>query len=139
MKITILCVGSLRESYLREAAAEYIKRLGPYGRVSVVEVKDDDKLSQYMSQSAYRIALAVEGKMMGSPALADTIQSQMQFYSEFIFIIGGADGLPQNIKDGCQLRLSFSPLTFPHQLMRVMLLEQIYRAFRIMNNEPYHK
>ena len=138
--VTILCVGSLKESYLRDAAAEYSKRLGAYCKLRINELKDGAPMPPHMNRSAYNIALCVEGKQLSSPELADLIeQTAISGKSEICFIIGESDGLPEEVKRASDLRLSFSKMTFPHQLMRVILLEQIYRAFTIINGGKYHK
>ncbi len=139
LNVKLICVGDLKESYLREAAAEYEKRLGAYCRLTTVVVKDDTKILPLPPRS-YKIALCVEGKQLSSPELASHIASvQSRGYSEIILIIGGADGMDEKIKDECDFKLSFSKMTFPHPLMRVILLEQLYRALNINSNGNYHK
>jgi len=138
--ITILCAGTLKESYLRDAAAEYSKRLKGYCRLTVNELKDCSSMLSRLDRSAYNIALCVEGSEMSSPELAGLISDQaVRGKSEICFVIGESDGLPEEVKRACDLRLSFSKMTFPHQLMRVILLEQVYRAFTIINGGKYHK
>ena len=139
LNVKLICVGDLKESYLREAAAEYEKRLGAYCRFSTVVVKDDTKILPLPARS-YKIALCVEGKQLSSPELASHIADvQSRGYSEIILIIGGAEGMDERIKSECDLKLSFSKMTFPHPLMRVILLEQLYRALNINSNGNYHK
>ena len=159
MKIDILAVGKIKEKYYRDAADEYLKRLSRYAKVSVTEVKDErtgegaserensivkqteaKRLMQYIDDDAVLIALCIEGEQRSSEQFADTISSfENRGASHLQFIIGGSLGLDDVIKDKATLRLSFSQMTFPHQLARVVILEQIYRAYRIKNNEPYHK
>lgn len=159
MKITILCAGKLKEKYFADAVNEYLKRIKPYSNIEIIEVPDEkapDKLSareieiikskegerleKHMNQDAYKIALAIDGASMSSEKLAERMGNLMANGTpNFIFIIGGSLGLSNRITEKCDFKLSFSAMTFPHQLMRVILLEQIYRTFKIMNNEPYHK
>ena len=159
MNIDILCVGKIKEKYLNDALNEYSKRISRYAKLNFIEVADektvdkqsaalDDKvklseayrLSKYLKEDAYIISLEIEGKMLDSVELAERIKkSGVDGYSTIQFIIGGSLGLHDCITKSADLHLSFSKMTFPHQLMRVILTEQIYRAFRIINNEPYHK
>ena len=159
MKIDILAVGKIKEYYYRDAADEYIKRLSRYAKVSVIEVKDDrtregasdrendlvknaeeTRLMQHIDDDAVIIPLCIEGRQYSSEQFADLItEIENRGNSHIQFVIGGSLGLAQQIKDRGYVKLSFSQMTFPHQLMRVVLLEQIYRAYRIKNNEPYHK
>jgi 23S rRNA (pseudouridine1915-N3)-methyltransferase len=148
--IDILCVGSLKEPYLRDACAEYRKRLTPYARVSVIEIKEARSpeaegaaiLAALDSAcaGAFTVALAIGGKQLSSEGFAARIgQIGVDGQSHIAFVIGGSDGLAPAVLARADLQLSFSDMTFPHQLMRVILLEQIYRAFRILRGEPYHK
>lgn len=159
MKITVLCVGSLKESYLKEASAEYIKRILPYSSIDVIEVPEErlresgntayeeivleaeaNRLLSKINDRDFVIALDICGKQLSSPELSEFIGNKMTGgISRFVFIIGGSLGLHKSVLKRADYRLSFSKMTFPHQLMRVVLLEQIYRTFRILNNEPYHK
>jgi len=140
MRIDIVCIGKLREDYLRAAQAEYLKRLGSYAKISVVEVADERAIEKALSNGAYPIALAIDGKTITSEGLAQKLESMaIDGTSHIAFVIGGADGLSLYILRLCRMKLSMSAMTFPHQLARIMLVEQIYRAFRIINNEPYHK
>ena len=140
LTVTILCSGNLKESYLREACAEYQKRLSAYCIPKVVELKDGTPFGPYLPKKAYKIALCVEGKEVSSEQLSQILSDiPVRGYSEVCFIIGAFDGIPEEIKKACDLRLSFSRLTFPHQLMRVILLEQIYRGFNIAAGGHYHK
>ena len=138
--IKFITVGTLKEEYLREAVKEYEKRLGAYCRFTTAELKEDSQLADAVnSKRAYKIALCVEGKQHSSEEFAQMIDKCAQMSGELILVIGGSDGLPEQIKAMCDYRLSFSKMTFPHQLMRVILLEQLYRAFNINNNGKYHK
>lgn len=159
MKITLLTVGKIKEKYLSDAIAEYSKRLQRYCRLEIVQVadeKDSDRpnesikkqvlekeaarLMPHISDDAYVIALAIEGQMLSSEELADKINNLgLSGKSHIIFVIGGSLGLSPGILSRADMLLSFSKMTFPHQLMRVILLEQIYRAYKIISNEPYHK
>ena len=139
LNVRIVCVGSLRESYLREAAKEYEKRCSAYCRLSTEELKDCLKLNAALSGKSYRIALCVEGKQISSPELSKLIETgAVSGDGHITFVIGDADGLPEEIKKMCDFRLSFSKMTFPHQLMRVILLEQLYRALNISAGGHYH-
>lgn len=159
MKITILAVGKLKEAFYRDAAAEFQKRLGRYVKLEILETPDEktpedaslaerqkildlegDRLLKLMRQDAYVIALAIQGKMLDSVELSEKIRLLgVVGTSRIIFVIGGSLGLSDAVLRRADFRLSFSKMTFPHQLMRVVLLEQIYRSYRIMNREPYHK
>ena len=159
MNIRILTVGKIKEKYFRDAIEEYRKRLGRYCTVYFIQVEDEktpdgaapaledqirrtegQRLLKHLKEDDYVIALAIEGRMQDSVELSENINRLMlQGRSSLTFIIGGSLGLsPEGLKRADQL-LSFSRMTFPHQLMQVILLEQIYRSFRIMRNEPYHK
>lgn len=159
MNVTLLCVGKLKEDYLRAACAEYQKRLGAFCRLSVIEIAESrlsDRPSQAQIDAAlieegerilaklpantYPVALCIEGQKMSSEQLAVNIASlAANGTSSLAFIIGGSFGLSNEVKSACRLRLSMSDMTFAHQLARVMLLEQIYRAFSINANTKYHK
>ncbi|MBQ0059549.1 MAG: 23S rRNA (pseudouridine(1915)-N(3))-methyltransferase RlmH [Lachnospiraceae bacterium] len=159
MKISILCVGKIKEKYLRDAIAEYSKRLGSYCKLEIIEVADEktpdrasdvvetqirdkeaERLMKYIRDDAYVITLEIGGKMLSSEEMAHTIdQAGIRGISHLIFVIGGSIGLGEAVLKRSDYALSFSRMTFPHQLMRVILLEQIYRSYRIINNEPYHK
>lgn len=159
MKITLITVGKIKEKYLKDAIAEYTKRLSKYCKLDIVEVSDEktpdqaseavendirtkeaERILKYVKEQAYVITLEIAGKQLASEALAHKIeQLGVQGQSHIIFIIGGSIGLGEVILKRSDFALSFSKMTFPHQLMRVILLEQIYRSYRIMQGEPYHK
>ena len=149
--IKILVVGKLKEKWWREACLEYQKRLQKYCKLEIVEVADqigDEKnilekekqlLFSKIKDKDFVVTLEIDGKMLSSIELANKIEKWQMSYSDIIFVIGGSYGLSDDIKKRSNASLSFSKLTFPHQLFRVMLLEQIYRAFKIQNHETYHK
>ncbi len=142
--LSLFCVGSLKEPYLRDAADEYLKRLTPFARTTVREFREEpgDRrlLAALRAEKGKKIALCVEGVSMSSPLLASSLASwEVEGEGRVIFVIGGSDGLCEEVKAACSFRLSFSELTFPHQLMRVILLEQIYRAYMINAGKTYHK
>ncbi|ELJ9316701.1 23S rRNA (pseudouridine(1915)-N(3))-methyltransferase RlmH [Staphylococcus pseudintermedius] len=159
MKITILAVGKLKEKYWKLAIAEYTKRLGAYSKIEVVEVPDEKapetmsvkEIEQVKEKEGQRIlskikpqsiviTLEIAGKMLSSEDLAKTLDQRMtQGASDFTFVIGGSHGLHDDVLRRSDFALSFSKMTFPHQMMRVILLEQVYRAFKIMRGEAYHK
>jgi 23S rRNA (pseudouridine1915-N3)-methyltransferase len=158
MKITILSVGKIKEKYLVQGIHEYAKRLSKYTKLELIEVKDEhapDNLSEKdieiikdkegerilsKLKDSYIISLAIEGKQLSSEQLAKQITKIQTYHDSHItFIIGGSLGISDSIKNKSNQLLSFSKMTFPHQLMKLILLEQIYRSFRIKNNEPYHK
>ncbi len=158
MKINIICMGNIKEKFFRQAIDEYIKRISKFSKVEIVELKEekisqnpsDKEIESALSREAEKILakiapnsfsyiLAVEGKQMDSVEFAkDLSNKQVQGYSSFNFIIGSSHGLSDMVKSK-GVKFSFSKMTFPHQLMRVILLEQVYRAFKINNNEEYHK
>ena len=159
MKITLITVGKIKEKYLKDASAEYSKRLSRYCKLEIVEVADEktpdnasdtvedairdkegERILKYIKEDAYVITLEIAGKMLTSEEMAEKIDKLgVQGTSHIIFIIGGSIGLGRVILKRSDYALSFSKMTFPHQLMRVILLEQIYRSYRIINHEPYHK
>lgn len=140
LNIQILCVGTLKEAYLRDAVQEYSKRIGGYAKLTIRETKNDRELLPLLSPRSYKIALCVEGKQLSSEELAAKIELlPTNGVSEIAFVIGDSDGMGEDVKAACDYRLSFSKMTFPHQLMRVILLEQIYRALSIVNHGKYHK
>lgn len=150
--IKIITVGALKEKYLKDAIEEYQKRLRKYTELELIEVKDEgllppmqamekegEKIKKHISEKDYIITLEIEGKQFTSEEFSKKIEDIQMINSNITFIIGGSYGIDRNIKERAKLHLSFSKMTFPHQLFRVLLLEQIYRAFKIMNNESYHK
>lgn len=159
MNISIVTVGKLKEKYLKSGIEEYTKRLGSYCKISEIEVADEkapeqlsdadmeivkkkegDRILAKISADAYVIALAIDGKMKTSEQLAKDLEFLMTYgRSKVVFVIGGSLGLHDEVLKRADEKLSFSKMTFPHQLMKLILVEQVYRAFRIMKNEPYHK
>lgn len=159
MKITLITVGKIKEKYLRDAIAEYSKRLSRYCKLEIIEVADEktpdhasevvedairdkeaERIMKQVRDDAYVITLEINGKQLSSEDLSAKInQLGIQGTSHIIFIIGGSIGLGKEVLARSDYALSFSKMTFPHQLMRVILLEQVYRSYRIINGEPYHK
>ena len=150
--IKIVCVGKIKEKYLKDAIAEYQKRISKYTKLNIIEVKDYDyddinkvlqeekeQIEKYIDSKDYLITLEIEGKQITSKELAKKLDNTLTHNSNITFIIGGSYGIDQSIKNKADFHLSFSSLTFPHQLFRVLLLEQIYRTYKINNNESYHK
>lgn len=150
--IKIICVGKLKESYLKEAQLEYLKRLKKYTSVNLIELTDsnidDEKIAlekekeqilKYIKQKDYIITLEIEGKELSSIELADKLDKTLITSSDITFIIGGSYGIHHDIKEKSNYKLSFSKMTFPHQLFRILLLEQLFRSYKILNNEKYHK
>jgi 23S rRNA (pseudouridine1915-N3)-methyltransferase len=159
VNISIITIGKLKEKYLKQGIDEYLKRLSTYAKVDVIELPDEkapenlsesemeqvklkegERILAKISEDTHVIALAIEGKMKSSEELAKDID-QLATYgrSKIAFVIGGSLGLSKEVMKRANGTLSFSKMTFPHQLMRLILLEQVYRAFRINRNEPYHK
>ena len=159
MKISLITVGKIKEKYLKDAIAEYSKRLSRYCKLEIIEVTDEktpdhasesvedairskeaERIQKYIKEDAYIITLEIGEKQLTSEELAEKIDKLgIQGVSHIIFIIGGSIGLGREVLSKSDYALSFSKMTFPHQLMRVILLEQIYRSYRIINGEPYHK
>ena len=159
MKLTILCVGKLKEKFMRDAVAEYEKRLTRYVKLDVVEVADErtpdgasekeedrirekegERLLRQIKEDDHVVALAISGKQYDSLAFARRLDGvALRGRSRVVFVIGGSLGLSEQVLARADEELSFSKMTFPHQLMRVILLEQIYRGYRIIRGEPYHK
>lgn len=150
--IKLIVVGQLKEKYLKEAVEEYMKRIKKYTNIEIIEVKDEglieenkaikleaEKINKHISNKDYLVTLEIEGNEYTSIEFAKKIDNILIENSNIIFIIGGSYGLSSDIKQKANLHLSFSKMTFPHQLFRVLLLEQIYRAYKINNNESYHK
>lgn len=159
MNITFVTVGKIKEKYFRDAVAEYQKRLSKYCRLEIIEVADEktpekasgiledqirqreaERILKNIRESAYCIALAIDGRKRDSVDLAEHLERlALGGRSSLVFVIGGSLGLHDSVMERADEKLSFSDMTFPHQLMRVILIEQIYRCFRIINGEPYHK
>lgn len=159
MNIKVICVGRIKEDFFKEAINEYSKRLQKYCKLSIIEVQDEktsesasdhecelildkeaDRILKYIDDNDHVIALAIEGKSFDSVSFAKYIDRLgIDGKSNIVYVIGGSLGLSKRVKSRADMLLSFSDMTFPHQLMRVILLEQIYRMYRINNNEPYHK
>ena len=140
LTVTVVCVGSLKEAYLRDAVKEYEKRLAAFCRYRTVELKDGAPILPALPDRAFRIALCVEGKQLSSEELATLVDAKAsEGFSEIVFVIGPFDGLPEEVKKACHLRLSFSKMTFTHQWMRALLAEQVYRAFTLLSGGKYHK
>ncbi len=159
MKISIIAVGKIKEKFYKDALNEYSKRLSKYCKLEIIEVMDEkepenssanmlqiiqykeaERIIRQIKQDAYLISLEIQGEKFDSVKMARKIENlQVGGISHILFIIGGSNGLHSTISDKVNEKWSFSNLTFPHQLMRVILAEQIYRSFRIINKEPYHK
>ena len=159
MGITVISVGKIKEKYLTMAIDEYSKRLSKYCKLSFIQVQDEktpdnasetvnnkikeiegERILKNIKDSAYVIALAIEGKQLSSEQLASTLDNlAVTGKSDIVFVIGGSLGLSSQVLSRADYLLSFSKMTFPHQLMKVIMLEQIYRSYRIIKNEPYHK
>ncbi|MCD8036842.1 MAG: 23S rRNA (pseudouridine(1915)-N(3))-methyltransferase RlmH [Clostridiales bacterium] len=159
MKITVIGVGRLKEKYWRDAVNEYCKRLSKYVKLEIIEIPDEkapetlsaaeedivkknegERILKSIKDGAYVIALAIDGKALSSEELSDFINERMvRGIGHIVFVIGGSLGLSDDVFRRADYKLSFSKMTFPHQMMRVILLEQFYRAIKIMRNEPYHK
>ncbi|WP_373894314.1 23S rRNA (pseudouridine(1915)-N(3))-methyltransferase RlmH [Virgibacillus natechei] len=159
MKIAIIAVGKLKEKYLKQGIEEYLKRMGAYAKVDITEVADEkapenmseaemeevkrkegERILAKIGQDTYVITLEINGKMLSSGQLAAKMDELATYgKSKIAFVIGGSLGISEAVQKRSDLALSFSKLTFPHQMMRLILLEQVYRGFRIMRGEPYHK
>lgn len=158
MTVTVITVGTLKEKYLKDAVAEYKKRLAQYARVEEVELKEEriqneddrseieraleaegSKILSAIPDGAYRIVLCVEGSMLSSEELADKVRLATDRSGKLALVIGSSHGLSPKVKAACELKLSFSRLTFPHQLIRVNLFEALYRSFTIIGGKKYHK
>lgn len=144
--IKIICLGKLKENYLKEMVLDYTKRIRKYHKIEIIELKDEEGLDaeaknilKHIDAKDYVITLEIKGKSLDSLELAEVIRNTFINYSTIVFVIGSSMGLSNEVSLRSNLRLSFSSLTFPHGLFRGMLLEQIYRAFKINNNENYHK
>lgn len=159
MKISVITVGKIKEKYLRDAIAEYSKRLSRYCKLEIIEVADEktpdqvseavedairakegERILKFIRDDMYVITLEINGKMLTSEEFAEKMESLgVQGNSSIAFVIGGSIGLGKDVLKRSDFALSFSKMTFPHQLMRVVLLEQVYRGYRIISGEPYHK
>ena len=147
LHFTILCVGTIKEKYMREAIGDYTKRLGKYVKMDFIEVseavsvkKEGEALLARMPERAFITVLDLAGKMLSSPQLAALIDKKASGgYSHFVFVIGGSDGLDPSVTARADFRLCMSEMTFPHQMARLILLEQLYRAMKINHGERYHK
>lgn len=159
MRITVVCVGKIKEKYFTMGIDEYSKRLSRYCKLEIIQVPDEktpdnaseaeelmikkkegERILKNIKDNAYVIALAIEGKMLTSEELADKIDKLgVGGDSHIAFVIGGSLGLDDDVLKRADYKLSFSKMTFPHQMMRMVLLEQVYRGYRILNGEPYHK
>ena len=150
--IKIIAVGNIKESFFKEAILEYQKRISKYTKLEIIEVKDYDldspnlnmekekeAILKYITPKDFIVTLVIEGKEMTSPSFAEALDKWFMQKGNITFIIGGSNGLSKELKDMSNFQLSFSPMTFPHQLFRIILLEQIYRDYKIKNNESYHK
>ena len=158
MNITVICVGKLKEKYLKEAVSEYSKRLSRFVKFDIVELpdckipenaspaqnlevleKEGELILSKIKPGAYTIAMCIEGKQLSSEEFSKKLSDIQMSSSNIVFIIGGSLGLSDRVKKSASMHLSFGKITLPHQLMRVILAEQIYRGFKIINNESYHK
>lgn len=158
MNVTVIAVGKLKESYLRDGCSEYIKRLGAYAKVNVVEIneervsdnpsqseidrviqKEGERIISKIPKGSVVIPLCIEGREYSSPDFSQLVETVSMQSSSVCFVIGGSFGLSDNVKAMGKYKLSFGKMTLPHQLARMVLLEQIYRAFSILNNSKYHK
>ncbi len=143
--IKLICVGKIKEKYLNDLINDYEKRINKYHKLQIIEVKDSNindearLIEKYIGNNDYVISLAIEGEMMNSVEFASFIDKIFNHYSCITFIVGGSDGILEIIKDKSNKKLSFSKMTMPHGLFRGVFLEQIYRTFKILNNETYHK
>lgn len=150
--IKIICLGKIKEKFYREAILEYLKRLSKYSKIEIIELPDEtindkeialtkekEKILSKIKEKDYVITLEVEGVSLDSVELSNKIDNTLSNNSNITFIIGSSYGIHYEVKSRANFHLSFSNMTFPHQLFRVILLEQIYRAFKIINNETYHK
>ena len=159
MKITVLSVGNIKEKYLKDAIEEYSKRISKYSKVEFIKINDEpindnpsdkeveivknkeaEKLLKVLPSNSYKLALNLKGEMLDSPGLAKKISQVFAYHnSHIVFVIGGSLGLGDELLDKMDYHLCFSKMTFPHQLMRLILVEQLYRSYRIIKGEPYHK
>ena len=158
MNVTVICVGKIKEKFFSDAINEYLKRLSRFAKTDIIEVRDEkipenaskkecelvlekegEAILSKIPKNSFVVTMCVEGNQLSSEQLADKIKYLSMENSHITFIIGGSLGLSEKVKSASKLRLSFGKITLPHQLMRVVLLEQIYRSFKILANESYHK
>ena len=148
--IKLICIGSIKENYLKEAIDDYLTRIKKYTKIELIEVKDskteekallveEKEILKHIKDKDYVITLEIDGNMKDSISFSNYLEKLEVEYNNIVFIIGGSLGLSDKIKELSNYKLSFSKMTFPHQLFRLILLEQIYRAYKIKNNETYHK
>ena len=149
--INIITVGKIKEKYIIDGINEYLKRLSKYAKVNLIELSDDsfdkvktlksesDKILSKLDLKSFIVTLEIDGKELNSMEFSELIDKTLTNYSDITFIIGGSYGLDDSIKKLSNYKLSFSKMTFPHQLFRLFFLEQLYRSFKILNNETYHK
>lgn len=150
--IKVICIGKLKEKYLKDAEDEYLKRLKKYTNIELIELQDsnidDEKIAlekekelieKQLTGKEYLITLEIEGQLLSSVELAEKLDKTLITNSNITFLIGGSYGIHPSIKEKSNFKLSFSKMTFPHQLFRILLLEQIFRSYKILNNEKYHK
>lgn len=149
--ITIITVGKIKEKYIKDGIKDYLKRISKYNKIELIEVDDTsfdknkalkveaENILKRLNKKSFIITLEIEGNEINSLELSNLIDNNINNYTNITFIIGGSYGLDDSIKELSNYKLSFSKLTFPHQLFRLILLEQLYRSFKILNNESYHK
>lgn len=143
--IKLICVGKIKEKYLTDGINDYFKRINKYHKLEIIEVEDSipsiegTKIMKHIDNRDYLISLEIEGKNLSSTEFADRLDKTFISHSNITFVIGGSYGLSDNIKSRSNYKLSFSSMTFPHGLFRLIFLEQLYRCFKILNNETYHK
>lgn len=143
--IKIICIGKIKEEYIKDGINDYLKRISKYHKIEIIELPDSNIINEgniiqnHINSKDYLIALCIEGNELSSKEFANKIDKTFITNPCITFIIGGSNGLSEDIKEKCDYKLSFSKLTYPHGLFRLILLEQIYRSFKIINNETYHK
>lgn len=150
--IKIICIGNLKEKYLKDACEEYLKRLSKYTKIEIIEIeeskatdkktiltKEKEKVLSILKPKDNLVILDVQGKECSSEIFSEMVAKELTYNNQITFLIGSSFGIDEELKEKAKKRISFSRLTFPHQLFRVLLLEQLYRSFKILNNEEYHK
>ena len=149
--ITIICVGKIKEKYIKIGIEDYIKRIKKYTKIEIIEIEDEsfdkiktlkieaEKIEKKLNKKSFIITLEIDGKQLNSVELSNLINNSITKYSDITFVIGGSYGLDDSIKQLSNYKLSFSNMTVPHQLFRLIFLEQLYRSYKILNNEVYHK